>query len=138
MITVIVGAVDRDTADEALRGAVGLTLRGARVRVVLADPAIELGPRGERARAVLTTFGHPVVGAAGLADALASPAIEVWGPVTGPADGPDHGRPTLHLVRPGRAPVAVSPGDTVVHLGPSLDDERADLVLSFPGPVAVW
>ena len=63
---------------EALRGAVGLTLRGDAVVVVLADAA---APHAEpRAVATLTSFGHPVrVGDAAIGAAVrAATAVEVW------------------------------------------------------------
>lgn len=60
---------------EALRAALGVTLRGARVEVVLDGPLAT--PLARRAAETLTSFGH-VVGAA-LADALArADVVEVW------------------------------------------------------------
>jgi len=67
---------------EALRGAVGLTLRGDPVVVVLGDEAVPLAGAAALARAVatLTSFGHPVhLGDAHVAAALAAAtAVEVW------------------------------------------------------------
>jgi hypothetical protein len=96
---VVVGAVDGDTADEALRAAVGLTLRGASVRVVLTDAAPPPGPAGERARATLGLFGHAVTDATALGAALAdATVIEIWGPVAAPEPASPGGR-VLHLDR---------------------------------------
>jgi hypothetical protein len=76
-IAVIVRTPDRARAAEALRGAVGLTLRGDRVSVVVADAAAE---PDQRAVATLTSFGYPVArGDAAIAAVVAAAdAIEVW------------------------------------------------------------
>lgn len=77
-ILVIVRSEEPAKIAEALRGAVGLTLRRDRVRVILADAA---APHADpRAVATLTSFGHPVeIGDAHVADAIAdADAIEVW------------------------------------------------------------
>lgn len=67
---------------EALRGAVGLTLRGDPVVVVLGDAAAAQAdsPALARAVATLTSFGHPVHrGDAAIAPAVrAAAAVEVW------------------------------------------------------------
>ena len=137
----LVGRCDAATADEALRGALGLTLRGAHVHVVLTEPGLAFGPQGQRATATLELFGHRVEGTGAPAAALvAADVVEIWGEVSpGPAGpGPD---PLTHLVRPGRAPAFGSPGQRVLHLEPDLDDARADLLLDdllAGGPVAVW
>ncbi len=140
IVAVIVGAVDAETLDEALRGAVGLTLRGARVHVVLTDPTVSLGPSGERARAALALFGHRIDGRDGLDRAIAEAvAIEIWGPGPGPGLGASDAR-TFHLVRPGRV-AAVAATDQVLHLGADLDDAGADQILDqlLAGrTIAVW
>jgi hypothetical protein len=77
-ILVIVRSADPARVGEALRGAVGLTLRRDRVRVILGDAA---APHADpRAVATLTSFGHPVeLGDARIPAAVAqADAIEVW------------------------------------------------------------
>jgi hypothetical protein len=77
-VAVIVRSTAPAKIAEALRGAVGLTLRGDRVVVVLADAAV---PHADaRAVATLTSFGHPVEhGDAAIAPALRDAhAVEVW------------------------------------------------------------
>jgi hypothetical protein len=60
---------------EALRAALGLTLRGGRVEVVLDHPLAT--PLAVRAAETLRAFGHPV--GVPLADALArADRVEVW------------------------------------------------------------
>ena len=74
-ILVIVQSRDPHRQAEGLRAALGITLRGARVEVVIAEPL--LSPLAERASATLVSFGH-VVGAE-LAEALArADVVEVW------------------------------------------------------------
>ncbi len=58
-IVIVVRATRRERIIEALRAAVGLTLRGASLEVVLAEKVPD-GPDLERALAVLTAFGHRV------------------------------------------------------------------------------
>lgn len=60
---------------EALRAAVGLTLRGARVEVVIDGPL--LTPLAERAVATLRSFGHTVGTDLGTSLARAD-RVEVW------------------------------------------------------------
>jgi hypothetical protein len=132
---VIIGTVDPATADEALRAAVGLTLRGARVQVVLTDPSLTPGPRGERALATLQMFGHHVDGPAALPAALDHATVEIWGPVPATTTT-DH--PRVHLVRPGRRAAVVAPGDTVLDLPDHLDDAAADHLLDLLDRAIVW
>jgi hypothetical protein len=76
-MTILVVARTRDPhrQAEALRAALGLTLRGARVEVVVVEPL--LSPLAERAAATLRSFGHPI--GAELAPALArADRVEVW------------------------------------------------------------
>jgi len=76
-MTILVIATTRDPhrQAEALRAALGLTLRGARVEVVVAEPL--LTPLALRAAETLRSFGHVVGGELG--DALArSDRVEVW------------------------------------------------------------
>jgi hypothetical protein len=76
-MTILVLAQTRDPhrQAEALRAALGITLRGARVEVVVELPL--LTPLAERAVATLRAFGH-VVGTQ-LADALTrADVVEVW------------------------------------------------------------
>ncbi len=74
-IAVIVQTRDAHRQSEALRAALGLTLRGARVEVVVDEPL--LTPLAERSAATLRSFGHTVgtdlPGALGRAT-----AVEVW------------------------------------------------------------
>jgi hypothetical protein len=79
-ITILVVALTRDPhrQAEALRAALGLTLRGARVEVQVTGPL--LTPLARRAADTLRSFGHPV-GEPGveLGDALArADRVEVW------------------------------------------------------------
>jgi hypothetical protein len=61
---------------EALRAALGLTLRGAAVEVVIEGTL--LTPLAQRAADTLRSFGH-AVGASSLGEALArADAVEVW------------------------------------------------------------
>ena len=71
---VIVRTTDPHRQSEALRAALGLTLRGARVEVVVGEL---LTPLAKRSADTLTSFGHAV--GVDLADALArADAVEVW------------------------------------------------------------
>lgn len=75
-VLVVIRATAAARVAEGLRAALGLTLRGDRVRVILdgAPP-----PAGARAAAVLTAFGYPILGPAALAAELrAADAVEVW------------------------------------------------------------
>jgi hypothetical protein len=76
-MTILIVATTRDPhrQGEALRAALGLTLRGARVEVVVAEPL--LTPLAQRAAATLRSFGHPV--GVELAEALGrADRVEVW------------------------------------------------------------
>jgi len=76
-VTILVVAATRDPhrQAEALRAALGLTLRGARVEVVVADPL--LTPLARRAADTLRSFGHAV--GVELADALPrADRVEIW------------------------------------------------------------
>jgi len=79
-VTVVVvrtGEVDR--AAEALRAAVGLGLRGARVEVFAGAWAAHDDPRVRRALATLAELAQPLRGDDQLAAALAgADAVEVW------------------------------------------------------------
>lgn len=88
-IAVIVRAAHPDRVSEALRAAVGLSLRGDRVHVVLAAAAARSAAahaQAARALATLCMLGHDVIGAdadtdADTAEADAvrmADAIEVW------------------------------------------------------------
>lgn len=92
-VLVIVRTRDPHRQAEALRAALGLTLRGSQVEVAI-DVAIEVGidapgevdaalatPLARRAADTLRSFGHPVGALAGdaLAAALARAGrVEVW------------------------------------------------------------
>jgi hypothetical protein len=76
-MTILVVARTRDPhrQAEALRAALGLTLRGARVEVAVDEPL--LTPLARRAAETLRAFGHPV--GVALEDALArADRVEVW------------------------------------------------------------
>ena len=74
IIVVVARTRDPHRQAEALRAALGLTLRGASVEVVVDGPL--LTPLAERAAATLRSFGH-VVGADSTAIARAD-VVEVW------------------------------------------------------------
>jgi len=87
MILVVAAAHDPHRQAEALRAALGLTLRGAQVEVIAASPP--LTPLAQRLADTLRSFGytvaHPDAAAAGgpageaLAAALArADRVEVW------------------------------------------------------------
>jgi len=74
-ILVISKTLDPARQAEALRAALGLTLRGARVEVVIEGPL--LTPLAERSAATLRSFGHAV--GVELDAALArADRVEVW------------------------------------------------------------
>jgi hypothetical protein len=80
-MTILVVALTRDPhrQSEAMRAALGLTLRGARVEVIAAAPLAT--PLAHRAAETLRSFGHVVGPAEGdaLAAALArADRVEVW------------------------------------------------------------
>ena len=73
-VGVIARTRDPHRQSEALRAALGLTLRGARVVVAVDGPL--LSPLAERAAATLRSFGHGV--GVSIAEALAADVVEVW------------------------------------------------------------
>jgi hypothetical protein len=74
-ILIIARTRDPHRQAEALRAALGLTLRGASVEVSLYGPL--LTPLAQRAAATLLSFGHTV--GVDLTDALPrADAVEVW------------------------------------------------------------
>lgn len=78
-MTIVVVARSRDPQRqaEALRAALGLTLRGARVEVVVEHPL--QSALAERAAATLATFGHSILEAGELGAAIdGADAVEVW------------------------------------------------------------
>ena len=79
LVVVVVRSADEARVAEALRAAVGLTLRGGRVAVYReATAAAVTSPRIVKAIETLKLLGHAVVdGAAGPALRSAS-AVEVW------------------------------------------------------------
>ena len=79
LILVVASTRDPHRQAEALRAALGLTLRGARVEVAVAEPL--LSPLAQRAVDTLRSFGHTVRDPAGaeLGEALArADRVEVW------------------------------------------------------------
>jgi hypothetical protein len=78
-LAILVVATTRDPhrQAEALRAALGLTLRGAQVEVAIAGPL--LTPLAHRAAETLRSFGHTVAAGIDLACALArADRVEVW------------------------------------------------------------
>ena len=75
MTLVICRTRDPHRQAEALRAALGVTLRGAHVEVVVEGPL--LTPLAERAAATLRSFGH-VVGADLAAALPRAQVVEVW------------------------------------------------------------
>lgn len=74
-ILVVVRTRDPHRQAEALRAALGVTLRGGRVEVAVDGPL--LTPLAQRAADTLSAFGHAV--GVELADALPrADAVEVW------------------------------------------------------------
>lgn len=120
----VIGPGPAAAVAEALRAAVGLTLRGDRVEVAIAAEALDLaGTDGARAAATLALFGHPVrvVGPAGDDDArpaLAADIVELWAHAHALAPTLTPGpRRRLHLVRPGHVlSTAITDDDRVLHL----------------------
>jgi hypothetical protein len=80
---VVVATADPAGQAEALRAALGLTLRGAAVEVVFVAAVAPLAPHAHRAVATLRLFGHLVADGPGAAATLADAvdragAVEVW------------------------------------------------------------
>jgi hypothetical protein len=75
MILIVVRTRDPHRQSEALRAALGVTLRGARVEVVVDEPL--LTPLADRAAETLRSFGHPVGVELGEA-MLRATVVEVW------------------------------------------------------------
>ncbi len=73
-ILVIARTIDPHRQAEALRAALGLTLRGARVEVVVTGPL--LTPLAERAAATLRSFGFTV--GTDLSALATADVVEVW------------------------------------------------------------
>jgi hypothetical protein len=74
---IIVETREPARVEEALRAALGLTLRGAAVEVWLPSDR-PLTALGRRALGVLETFGHTVRPSGDAASLAASDAVEVW------------------------------------------------------------
>lgn len=140
-VTVLVGAVDGATGDEAFRAAVGLSLRGARVHVIVTELTATLGPDAQRARALLELMGHTVDQPGAPAAAIRrAHVVEVWGPAGLAPALPAPGT-TAHLVRPGRRAACPTPGEPVLHLPPTLARDDADRFLDqllAADRVVVW
>lgn len=79
-IAVLVRTATADRAAEALRAAVGLTLRGDHVVVAIGalPRAIAEDPRVERGLATLRLLGHRVDEDDGAGAVAAADAVEVW------------------------------------------------------------
>jgi len=139
-VLVIVVAVDPHRQAEALRAALGLTLRGATVDVVVTAPPGT--PLAERAAATLRSFGHAVTVGAPTSAALAiADAVEVWTAADEPAPATvaatiaatERGA-TLHLARRGASPV-MAEADWLVDLDrPALADRGTPPLA--PGPIS--
>jgi hypothetical protein len=75
VILVVVRTRDPHRQSEAMRAALGVTLRGEKVCVVVDEPL--LTPLATRSAATLRSFGHAV--GVDLADALSrADVVEVW------------------------------------------------------------
>lgn len=74
-ILVIARTTDPNRQSEALRAALGLTLRGATVEVIVDGPL--LTPLAERAAMTLRSFGHTIHNDVAAALARAD-VVEVW------------------------------------------------------------
>lgn len=127
-VGVVIGDAPAAVVAEALRAAVGLTLRGDRVEVAIAAAALAAaGAGGARAVATLALFDHRVRvaapgDAAALAPALAADVVELWGDAAALApEVPTSGHARLHLARAGRVP-PTPPGERVLHLPASAGD----------------
>jgi len=79
-IAVLVRTTTVDRTAEALRAAVGLTLRGDRVVVATggADARALVDPRVERGLATLRALGHAVTAGDGADLIRGADAVEVW------------------------------------------------------------
>jgi hypothetical protein len=75
-VAVVIKTSNADRAAEALRAAVGLTLRGDRVSVVRVRPLPESDLRVARALGALAALGHEVD--ASMAVVHDADAVEVW------------------------------------------------------------
>jgi hypothetical protein len=75
-IAVVIKTSNADRAAEALRAAVGLTLRGDRVSVIRVRPLPESDARVARALGALAALGHEVD--ASMAVVHDADAVEVW------------------------------------------------------------
>ncbi|HSS00103.1 MAG TPA: hypothetical protein VLM79_23765 [Kofleriaceae bacterium] len=77
-ILIVASSRDPHRQSEALRAALGLTLRGARVEVAVAEPL--LTPLAQRAADTLRSFGHAVSTLGeDLSAALArADRVEIW------------------------------------------------------------
>jgi hypothetical protein len=79
-IAIVVRTASADRAAEALRAAVGLTLRGDHVVVAIGGVprAVTEDPRVERGLATVRLLGHRVDEDDGAAALAAADAVEVW------------------------------------------------------------
>ena len=75
-IAVVIKTSNADRAAEALRAAVGLTLRGDRVSVIRVRPLPESDSRVSRCLGTLAALGHEVD--ASMAVVHDADAVEVW------------------------------------------------------------
>lgn len=120
MKTVVVAATTEPHRQaEALRAALGLTLRGADVVAVTSATS--------RTTETLTSFGHRVVDTID----LAADAVEVWtGAPPAAFEVTRDARRILHLVRPGAAARGVADGDRVVYLAETPADDVVALAFA--------
>ena len=75
-ILVLVRARDPHRQSEALRAALGLTLRGASIEVIVEEPL--LTPLAQRSADTLRSFGHRVHDIDPLDAIQRADAVEVW------------------------------------------------------------
>ncbi|HVK83357.1 MAG TPA: hypothetical protein VM513_04570 [Kofleriaceae bacterium] len=124
---IVVRTSDPHRQSEALRAALGVTLRGAAIEVVIDEPPHT--PLAQRATDTLRAFGHAVGPADDMGEKLArADVVEVWTMTTAPTTSPTSTSPIrgaspprprgriLHLVRSEPPVGAVAEGDWVVYL----------------------
>ena len=79
-VAILIRTTTADRAAEAVRAAIGLTLRGDRVVVATggAPAAVLADPRVARGLATLGVLGHAITADDGAALARTADAVEVW------------------------------------------------------------
>jgi len=118
-IVVVAPTAPPEREAEALRAALGLTLRGAFVVAVTRDTA-------SRSTQTLQLFGHRITETL----ELNADAIEIWTPAPELPIARD-ARRILHLVRPGAEARGVAEGDRVVYLAETSPDDVVALAFDY-------